>query len=548
MPTLHDAERLLQLHFGYRRLRPSQRPVIASVLKGRDALAVLPTGGGKSVCFQIPALLLEGFTVVVSPLIALMQDQVSAAGARGIPAVAFDSTLAADARAAALTALQRRELPLVYTSPEGIVRLGAELAARGLAPALLAVDEAHCIAEWGHDFRPAYRALRAARLRLGSPPCLALTGSATPPVRREIIANLGLTGAFGAGSAPDVHLGSFDRSNLRFEVVRVRDDAGRLRALAELLRSDVMAIIYAPTRKLTEAIARALTHRGHRAAAYHAGLEPPLRRRLLRAFLDDEVDAIVATSAFGMGIDKPTVRLVVHWSLPPTLESYYQEAGRAGRDGRPARCVLLYRPGDGELHRRQLAVTFPSPRLAARIWADARQARTVPRNVLESIERLRLELAPERGVADWTGVRKRRRVADERIRAVERYAGGGRCRRWVLLDHFGERLARCGGCDRCDRRAAWWRRLLPSGGVASGSQPHPERESGSVDALLRRWRRTRARQGGVPDGDILSDEALRWIAEVRPATRAALGLGPGIGPRALAKWGDELTTLGRLGE
>jgi len=414
---LDDARRLLREHFGYPDFRPAQLPVIRSVLAGRDALAVLPTGGGKSVCFQVPALVLGGFTVVVSPLIALMQDQVAAAVARGILAAALHSGIDETERGRIWNALSSGELRLLYASPERLSRLAPELRDRGLQPRLLAVDEAHCITEWGHDFRPSYRTLGAARYRLGRPPVVALTGSATPEVRRDIARTLGFR-----PQRSDEHLGSFDRSNLWFGVVSVRSERERLEALLHLLAGDDrMVIVYAPTRSTTEAIARALRDAGHRSAPYHAGLTREQRAHTLAAFLRDRLDVIVATCAFGMGIDKPRIRMVVHWTLPATPEAYYQEAGRAGRDGEFARCVLLWRRGDAVLHRRQLDVTFPPRRLLERLWRDERCA-SVPANVRASAERLRHELHPERGPVDWSVVAHRRRKAEARIAAVEAYA------------------------------------------------------------------------------------------------------------------------------
>ena len=517
-PSLDDARLALRGHFGHEDFRPAQRPVIASVLARRDTLAVLPTGGGKSVCFQVPAMVMGGLTVVVSPLIALMQDQVTAAVARGMPAAALHSAASSGERERIWRDLDQGTLRLLYVSPERLVRLAPELQARAIRPALLAVDEAHCIAEWGHDFRPSYRALGAARYRLGRPPTVALTGSATPEVRRDIIRSL----RFAPGRY-DEHLGSFDRHNLWFGVVRVADEVERRDALLHLLADDDrMVIVYAPTRSVTEAIARALVLAGHRAAPYHAGLTRERRSRTLEEFLDDRLDVIVATCAFGMGIDKPRIRMVVHWTLPPTPEAYYQEAGRAGRDGEFARCVLLWRPGDATLHRRQLDVTFPPRRVLERLWQDGDGASGAPGNVRGSAERLRRELRPDRGPVDWSAVEGRRRKAEARIAAVESYARGRGCRRRLLLDYFGERLERCSGCDRCRSRAI----ASPLGREAS--------------ARLGRLRSAVAVRAGPWGTPILEPEVLVTLARHPPGTAAELADVPGVGGALASRWGGPI--------
>jgi ATP-dependent DNA helicase RecQ len=598
------ARQLLRHHFGHSDFRPAQLPVIQSVLAGRDTLAVLPTGGGKSVCFQIPALAFGGLTVVVSPLIALMQDQVAAAVARGIPAAALHSGAGAGERERIRRGLEQGVLRLLYVSPERLTLLAPELRQAGIRPALLAVDEAHCIAEWGHDFRPSYRGLGSARYQLGRPPAVALTGSATPEVRQDIARTL----RFVPGRY-DEHLGSFDRTNLWFGVVRVRDERARLEALLRLLGDDDrMVIVYAPTRNVTEGIAGALVQAGHRAAPYHAGLTREQRGRTLDAFLDDRLDVIVATCAFGMGIDKPRIRLVVHWTLPPTPEAYYQEAGRAGRDGEFARCVLLWRAGDARLHRRQLDVTFPERRLVERLWREGEACPGVPANVRASADRLRRELHPERGPVDWRAIAERRRRAEARVAAVEAYASSRTCRRKALVGYFGERLEHCAGCDRCGarvmavptepgvatrlarlrravaaRQGPWGAALLepevllalarhpPSGAAALADVPGvgsaiaanyggailralapptgrfgdaADRVGMSARRLaLEAWRRRTAAELGVPGFVVLRNVALEWLATTDARDAAGLGAVPGLGPRALAKHGEALLRL-----
>ena len=517
-PSIQDARRLLRHHFGHADFRPAQVPVIRSVLSGRDTLAVLPTGGGKSVCFQVPALVFGRLTLVVSPLIALMQDQVAAAVARGIPAAALHSGISELERQRIWRMLEAGSLRLLYVSPERLTRLAPELQARRLQPALLAVDEAHCIAEWGHDFRPSYRALGAARYRLGRPAALGLTGSATPEVRQDIARAL----RFRPGRY-DEHLGSFDRANLWFGVVPVRSERERIQALVRLLaEDDRMVIVYAPTRSVTEAVAQTLARAGHRAAPYHAGLTRERRARTLEAFLEDRLDVIVATCAFGMGIDKPQIRMVVHWTLPATPEAYYQEAGRAGRDREFARCVLLWRGGDADLHRRQLDVTFPPRRILEKIWSAGEERRGIPANVLASAERLRRELHPERGGVDWSAVAARRARAEARIAAVEAYAKGRNCRRRMLVGYFGERLDRCAGCDRCRRKSALFAR-------------EPE-----VANRLSRLRSAVGACRGAWGAALLEPEVLLGLARRPPADAAALADVPGIGPSLAARWGGAI--------
>jgi ATP-dependent DNA helicase RecQ len=307
------------------------------------------------------------------------------------------------------------------------------------------VDEAHCIVEWGHDFRPSYRELRRIRHLLGAPPCIALTGTATPAVRADIQQSLGFL--------PDARevVGSFDRPNLRLEVVPVSGRDDRLARLIHLVRGTRgTAIVYAPTRGLVEGLTRVLREAGVIAAPYHAGMTPTERRETLGAFLDDAARVVVATCAFGMGIDKSGVRLVIHWTMPATPESYYQEAGRAGRDGAPARCVLFHHPSDAVLPRKQLETTFPPERLLEQIWRDSSLRARHPASVVAAADRLAAELRPDRGPVAWTAVRRRHREASRRIDAMVRYASRtSRCRRRGLLAWFGEECSRCSGCDRC---------------------------------------------------------------------------------------------------
>ncbi len=446
--ALRRAEEALARHYGYASFRPAQRPVVEAALSGADVLAVLPTGAGKSVCFQMPAVVDGGLTLVISPLIALMQDQVAAARARGIAAASLDGTQDATTRGHVFSAIRDRRLRLLYCAPESLDRVVGLLRTLSVTPCRLVVDEAHCVSEWGHDFRPAFRRLGAARRALGAPPVLALTGSATPAVRRDLVTVLGL-GA--AGRRVRQILVSFDRPNLRFGVRRLPDDAARLTDLRQVLapRSDGPSLVYVPTRGLAEGLVRILREWGDDAAPYHAGLDAALRRVVLERFLDNSVRVVVATSAFGMGIDQPRVRRVVHWGMPATPESYYQEAGRAGRDGGEAHCLVLAAPRDGLVHRSQLQTTFPPRRLLERVWAGRAPA-GLSNAVRESSERLRRERDESPDPSRfWQQVETRRDAAKARLEAVEAYAAGRRCRRVMLLGWFGEQVRACAGCDRC---------------------------------------------------------------------------------------------------
>ena len=329
---------LLKTHFGYDTFLPHQEEIISSVMDGNDAFVLMPTGGGKSLCYQLPALALGGVTLVVSPLIALMKDQVDGLRANGIPAGFINSSLTQSQIARVEDMAREGRFRILYVAPERAVLPEFRDFLGQLDVQLIAIDEAHCVSHWGHDFRPAYRELKAIRDVCPNAPAIALTATATKPVREDILSQLGLR-------QPRVFISSFNRPNLSYAVQPKQQSIDPLLALLEKHRGE-SAIIYCTARKATEEMAHTLSRSGFEAEAYHAGLEPDARRAIQDRFIRDETPIVAATIAFGMGIDKPDIRLVVHYDLPKNLEGYYQETGRAGRDGMPSECVLFYSYAD----------------------------------------------------------------------------------------------------------------------------------------------------------------------------------------------------------
>ncbi|HSG09976.1 MAG TPA: ATP-dependent DNA helicase RecQ [Longimicrobiales bacterium] len=480
---------ILRRHFGYAGFRPGQEPLVRAVLSGRDALGVLPTGGGKSVCYQVPALAMGGLCVVLTPLVSLMEDQVRRAGEVGLPAAFLSAGQSSRQRRATLQQARAGALNILFVAPERLGTPGFLDALREARVRLLAVDEAHCISEWGHDFRPAYREIGRVRDAVEAP-VLALTATATPRVRRDVEESLALRN-------PLRVVRSFDRPNLAWAVLAGGNLVARCRAVHRLLRRVAgVAVVYAPTRRAVEDVRDLLASFGVRAEAYHAGLTPAERSSVQSTFMDDGCRVVVATNAFGMGIDKASVRLVAHIQLPGTLESYYQEAGRAGRDGATAWCVAFRGPGDGllaqgfvdrshppgwvlrRLHRRLKRLSGPGGDARLRA-ADIRSLSGPLGGVEESLQGIAAlaragavrvlegSLEEEQGTEPGSegsqflrvGVRNRldlasalrlRRAALDKLRAVRRYAEARTCRRREILAYFGERARHgCGACDSC---------------------------------------------------------------------------------------------------
>jgi ATP-dependent DNA helicase RecQ len=461
---------------GFEALRPGQREAIESVLAGRDTLALLSTGSGKSAIYQIAGLLTDGGTLVVSPLIALQRDQVEALRERALGAAQLNSSIPEAQREEALAELAEDALEFLFLAPEQLANADVLDELATARPSLVVVDEAHCISEWGHDFRPDYLRLGAAIETLGHPPVLALTATAAPPVRDEIVERLGL-------GDPEIVVRGFDRPNLDLAVDRYHDERHKDEALLDAVAAaDKPGIVYAATRKRTEELAAALADRGVEACAYHAGLKKSEREAAQERFMDSALDAIVATTAFGMGVNKPDVRFVFHAEVPESVDSYYQEVGRAGRDGEPARAVLFYRPedlglrrffaGSGHVGADELSEVAEVVGAAAEaVDPTELQERTdLSQSKLASIvSRLEdagaVEVLPTGEVAARPdapplddAVREaleeeedRREFARSRLEMMRAFAETDGCRREFVLSYFGEPFhdVPCGHCDNC---------------------------------------------------------------------------------------------------
>ncbi|MEW6097087.1 MAG: RecQ family ATP-dependent DNA helicase [bacterium] len=468
-------ERLYQIledNFGFTQFKPGQLEIITSVLSGQDTLGVLPSGGGKSLCYQLPAIILPGVTLIISPLIALMKDQVDSLEEYGIAQATYiNSSLTRAQVDIRLQKLQSGNFKLLYLAPERLIMSSFREVLARLNISLFVVDEAHCVSQWGHDFRPEYLKLKEIFRQYPQTPILAITATATHQVREDLILKLGMR-------KPKKVVESFDRPNLRFVVIPAKDD--KKRRLQQLLKEkDGSSIVYVARQRDAEEIADFLNEVGIKALPYHAGLNPEMRWKAQEAFISGLVRVIVATVAFGLGIDKPDIRAVIHYHLPGSIEAYYQEAGRAGRDGEKAECILLFNQADAKLRRFFIWQSYPTEKevywvyrqmvngkTPTQIIEESQSIREMKMNVilrlLEEAKRVKLsEQGKHELLADpksgfkinFTLENKRKEIETYRLKKMIAYGKTNSCRRSFILEYFGEELPSdysCLNCDICD--------------------------------------------------------------------------------------------------
>ena len=494
-------EQVLKDVFGYPSFRPGQREIIDAVMGGRDCIGVMPTGAGKSLTYQIPARLLKGVTLVVSPLISLMKDQVDAAVSVGLRATFLNSSITPDERRERIEGLHRGDYELVYAAPEGL-EAGAGAALSGAKLAMIAVDEAHCISQWGHDFRPAYRNLKGLKERYGVP-ILALTATATLPVTNDIVEQLAMAEPLrvrGSFFRPNLHLSAYLKTGEKAapRPGTVNDTKNSILRLVKS-RQGQSGIVYCLSRRSVESMAEFLSGRGIKALAYHAGMDNVQREHVQNSFMRDDANVIVATIAFGMGIDKPDVRFVIHRDMPRSVESYIQEVGRAGRDGAPSDCVMFYS------------------------WAD-----------VMSYERLVSDLEPAK--AEW-----HRNRAREMFRTIDRRT----CRHQTMARHLGEEMSACGAsCDACaglDPGGSAPAVAAPrkmSFGARAPSETASTSAGNSLFSKLKALRKKLADARHVPAYMVFNDATLMAMASQMPKNEEEMRQVSGVGPKKWVEYGE----------